>query len=317
MRHHHHDEEEAAQPVMASPAPAAATTSGVATAPVSGTAVGLSPLSLPAAAQQRIDRITQGGAPAVSLSSYGDYVMLDEMGLEPVGAVVGLSIVHIGRIQLTGIKNPMELETYSNALTLGILNALSRVQEEARLLGADGVLLTSVDRNNFDMEEHEYAVKGTALRFRPQPGALHTPTGAPFVCPTSVMTLYQMARRGLAPVAVGFGVCVYHVPHRSMRQAVSQTFANLEVPVFTEGWYTAREIALSKLESQLQGLGAQLILNVDVQQEAEAFGEHTSEFKAVGAGWHRHPEIQQLIPEIDLVPPALVERGAVYPTSGV
>jgi uncharacterized protein YbjQ (UPF0145 family) len=242
--------------------------------------------------------------------------MLDDMGLEPIGAVVGLSIVHIGRIQLAGISTPTELGTYSRALSLGILNALGRVREEAALLGADGVMLTSVDRNSFDMEEHQYAVKGTALRFRPQPGALHTPAGTPFVCPTSVMTLYQMLRRGLAPVAVGYGVCVYHVPHRAMRDSVRQTFNNLEVPIFTDGWYTAREIALSRLEEQLSSLGSQLILNVHVEEEAEVFGEHTAEFKAIGTGWHRREELKQLVPVVNLVSPALIERGALYPTSG-
>jgi uncharacterized protein YbjQ (UPF0145 family) len=273
--------------------------------------------SLPPMAQERIASHAQGGGPAASFSEYGDYVMLADMGFEPVGAAVGLSCVHIGRPQLTGIKNPMELETYSKALTLGILNALGRLQEEGRLLGADGVMLQSIEKTNYDLEEHEYTVKGTALRFTPQPGAFHTSAGVPFICPASVMTMYQMLRRGMAPVALGYGVCVYHVPHRTMRQAISQTFQNLEVPVFTEGWYTAREIALSKLEHQLVSLGSDLILNLSLQHEAEAFGEHTSEFRAVGAGWARKPEASQLVPEINLVAPSLIERGSLYTTSSV
>ena len=323
MHHRHHEEEAATQQFAAPSQPGSATIDTPPTAtgggqvPLPTSAMGSEPTSLPAVAQERIGRITRGEAAAASMSGYGEYVMLAETGFEPIGPVVGLTVMHLGRIQLAGIKTACELESYSNVISMGILTALARVQEEARLIGADGVILSSIDRHNFDGEEHQYAAKGTAVRFTPQPGALQTPQGRPFVCQLSAMTLYQMLRRGLAPVAIGYGVCVYHVPHRSMRQAVSQTFQNREIPIFTEGWYTGREIAISRLHSQLEGQGATLILDMNIQEEAEAFGEHTSEFKAVGMGWVHRPEVAQLVPSVDLVAPALIERGAIYPTSSV
>jgi len=289
--------------------PAAATSGPPPTSSMSGGGT-----SLPPAAQDRISRIAQGGSPGLAFTDYGQFAMIDDVGFDVLGAVVGLSIMHIGRVQLTGIRTPTELEAYSQALSAGILNALGRLQEEARQLGADGVLVSAVSKKHFDMEEHEYSVKGTAVRFRSKPGALRTPSGDPFVCSTPVITLYQMLRRGICPIALGYGVCVYHVPHRTIRQSLGQTFQNTEVPIFTEGWYTAREIALTRLETQLQPKGAQWILDVDVAEEAEVFGEHTSEFRAVGTGWVRRDEVKQMIPEIDLVAPSLIERGAVYPT---
>jgi uncharacterized protein YbjQ (UPF0145 family) len=306
---HHHDAGE--------PPPGEGSAMSMGSAPQPGPATGASPVTIPPAAQARLQQAAQSGAPATAFTNYSEYLMLDQMGFEPIGAVMGLSVVHLGQFQLAGIKQPVELEAYSRAISMGLLNALSRLQQEAGMLGADGVLLKSADEHSFDAEEHQYAVRGTAVRFRSQPGALRTRGNAPFVCPSPVITIYQMLKHGLAPVSMGYGVCVYHVPHRSLRQSIGQTFANTEVPVFTEGWYTGRAIALSRLQAQVEQFGADLVLNVDVREQAEAFGEHTAEFRAVGTGWAHRPGVEQLIPDIDLTAMSIIERGGLYPTTSV
>ncbi len=181
MHHRHHEEEASATQQFAAPPPqqGAATSAGTGggQVPLPTSAMGSESTSLPPVAQERIGRITRGEAAAGSMSGYGEYVMLAETGFEPIGPVVGLTVMHLGRIQLAGIKTACELESYSNVISAGILTALARVQEEARLIGADGVILSSIDRHNFDGEEHQYAAKGTAVRFSPQPGALRTPQG--------------------------------------------------------------------------------------------------------------------------------------------
>jgi uncharacterized protein YbjQ (UPF0145 family) len=272
-------------------------------------------MPLPAPAQGRLQHSTQPGAAATSFLDYPQYLLLDQMGFDPIGAVIGLSVVHIGRLQFAGVRQSIELEAYSQAISMGVLSAIRRLQEEAAILGADGVLLSSlVTERRFDAEEHEYSIKGTALRFRPQPGALRAASGLPFLYPNGVTTLYQMLSRDLVPVTIGYGVCVYHVPHRSMRQALSQTFQNTEVPQFTEGWYTAREIALGRLQSQLEQHGASLVLSMDVAEKAEVFGEHTAEFRAHGTGWARREGISRLLPPLDLTAVSTIEKG-IYLTA--
>ncbi|MFN2517681.1 MAG: heavy metal-binding domain-containing protein [Jatrophihabitantaceae bacterium] len=267
------------------------------------------PPSIPTAAQGRLHHSAQPGAAVTSFLTYSEYLMLDQMGLEPIGAVVGLSVMHLGRIQLAGITQAVELEAYSQFLSAGRLAAIGRMQDEAAALGADGIITqTVVTERRFDAEEHEYSIRGTAVRFRPQPGALRTPSGRPFVFVLAVQTLYQMLRVDMAPVSYGYGVCVYHVPHRSMRQAFGQTFQNVEVPMFTDAWYTAREIALSRLQAMHEQQGAQLVM-ADVVEEAEAFGEHTAEFRAFGTGWVRREGISQLIPPMDATVAGLLANG--------
>jgi uncharacterized protein YbjQ (UPF0145 family) len=268
------------------------------------------PSSLPAVAQSRLAHDNQGGAAATAFLEYADYLNLGQMGFEPIAGVVGIAVVHLGRVQLGGYKQAIELEVYSQGIGMGIYASLGRLQEEARLLGADGVIVDNFEERRVG-EEHEYTFSGTAVRFAPRPGALRTTGGLPFIHGDGVICLYEMMRLNLAPVTFGFGVCVYHVPHRSMRQAMGQAFQNTEVPQFTEAWYSAREIGLSRLQSYLENQGAELVLNMDILKEADFFGEHTVEFRVTGMGWRRFAGLSQLVPEVDLRPAALIEKGLV------
>lgn len=270
---------------------------------------------VPAAAQSRIHHSVQSGAAATSFFDHTYFLLMEEMGFEPVGAVIGLSVLHIGRPQIAGLRQAVELDQFSNAISMGLVSSLRRLQEEAHALGADGVILkTLVTERRFDAEEHEYSIRGTAVRFAPRPGALRAASGAPFVSALNGRLLYQMLKRGYAPVTCGYGVCVYHVPHRTARQALTQTFQNIEIPQFTDAWYTAREIALSRVQGEMENHGAHIVIDLEVDERAEAFGEHTAEFRAFGSGWAKRPEVAGLIPDVDFTPYGLIEHG-VYPTT--
>jgi uncharacterized protein YbjQ (UPF0145 family) len=266
-------------------------------------------LAIPQVAQARLAHDAQPGAAATAFLSFPEYLTLRQMGLEPISTVVGLSVVHLGGIQVSGYKQAVELEAYSQAISLGVLSAAGRMQEEAATLGADGILLQYVEERGIGEEEHEYSWAGTALRFTPSPGGLRAAGGLPFVSNATVQTMYQMMRIGLAPVTYTMGVSVYHVPHRSLRQALGQTFRNTEVPVFTDAWYSAREIAMSRLQGQMERQGAQLVLQIKMQTNADVFGEHTAEFRFWGHGWRYVEGLARMIPAVDLSPDALIERG--------
>ncbi|MFJ4653398.1 hypothetical protein ACIP5Y_19215 [Nocardia sp. NPDC088792] len=265
--------------------------------------------AIPQAGQWRLHHSLQQGAAATSFLGHSSFLLWDQMGFEPVGAVIGMSVVHIGGLQVTGWKTPRELDTYSGAIMLGIDNALHRLRDEAAMLGADGIhLKTMVQRSNLGGEEHEYQVSGTALRFRPQPGALRARDGGPFVNTAAVTALYQMMKRGWLPSTIGYGACVYHIPHRTMRQSMTQTFQNVEIPVFTESWYTAREIALGRMQSSVEKSGSELVLNVSLEEQSGVHGEHAILFLAEGNGWARRDNLAQLIPEVDLTVASLTDN---------
>jgi uncharacterized protein YbjQ (UPF0145 family) len=270
-------------------------------------------LSLPQVAQSRLQHIAAGGATAARLAA-SDYLTLDGAGIEPISVVMGLSVVHRGKLQLAGVRAATELDVYSKSVTMGLHNAVERMRLEAAALGADGVKIDSWYHQHFDGEEHEYSVVGTALRFLPRPGALRTPAGTPFVAYCTPTVLAQYLRAGLCPVDWQRHVCVYHVPHRSLRQTIGQTFQNSEVPLFTDAWYTARELALSRMQQGLEQSGAQLLLDVGLGWEWDVFGEHTVEVRANAEGWRRLPELTQLVPAADFTAPALTHHGYAFPT---
>jgi uncharacterized protein YbjQ (UPF0145 family) len=265
--------------------------------------------AIPQAGQWRLQHSRQQGSAATSFYDHLTFTLLDQMGFEPIGAVIGMSVMHIGGVQVTGWKTARELDTYSGAIMLGIDNALGRMREEAAMMGADGIHLRSyVARSNLGGEEHEYQISGTALRFRPKPGALRARDGFPFVNPLAPAPLYQMMKRGWFPSNIAYGVCVYHVPHRTIRQSLTQTFQNVEVPVFTESWYTARETALGRMQGKIEQSGSELVLDVTLEEKSGVHHEHAIEFLARGDGWSRRRELAQLIPEVDLTSAALMKN---------
>ncbi|MBO0882377.1 MAG: hypothetical protein J2P17_18990 [Mycobacterium sp.] len=274
------------------------------------------PADLPPAAQWRLQHSFQQGAAKSSLLGPSGFVLLDELGFEPVGAAMGIAVMHVGGIQVTGWNTPQELEVYSNALTFGTDLAITRLREEAAGLGADGVLLdTTVTRERIMGSEYEYQITGTAVRFRPKPGALRAPDGGPFTCVTSVLTLSQMMSRGWFPTNIAYGFCVYHMPHRGMRQAIGQSFQNTEVPAFTESWYTARELALGRMQAKAEMARSHVVLDTEVNDAGDVHGEHSVEFIAYGAGWVRRHDLIGVVPRPDLTSVALMDRELMM-TSG-
>lgn len=264
---------------------------------------------MPEIAESRLRHLASGGVPG-SMMHDDEFLLLSDAGFEPLGAVYGLSVVHLGKISLSASQEPSELEGYSQAFTSAVNNAVDRMLNEADTLGADGVYLLAWGSRHFDGEEFEYRCRGTAVRFKPRPGALRTPKGRPFLTGCSAVTLYQYLRRGFCPVSFRLVSCVYHVPHRMTRASFGQRFANVEVPSFTTGWYTAQETALARLQEALEADGSELNLRIgtDVAKQGD-FGDYTAELQAYGRGWRRMPELTDLVPEVDSDVPGLVERS--------
>jgi uncharacterized protein YbjQ (UPF0145 family) len=267
------------------------------------------PGDLPPAARWRLQHSAQRGSAASSFVGPSGFVLLDELGFEPLGVVMGMAVMHIGGIQVAGWNTPRELEVYSNALATGTDLAITRLREEASALGADGVHLhTKVTRTHVEGAELEYQITGTAVRFRPNPGVLRAGDGGPFTSVSPLLTLSQMMPRGWFPTTIAYGMCVYHLPHRSMRQAMGQTLQNAEVPAFTEGWYTAREMALGRMQAKAEMARSQVVLGTEVSELAGVHGDHSVEFTANGAGWVHRPDLVNLVPRPDLTAIALMEQ---------
>jgi uncharacterized protein YbjQ (UPF0145 family) len=214
--------------------------------------------------------------------SVNEFLLVKQAGFEPLGLVVGSSIYHIG-IQLSGWKKSQEMTVLSEAMYGARQLAMTRMEEEADQLGADGVVGVRLDigRYEWGQDMAEFIAIGTAVKHRD--GVLHrAPNGRPFTSDLSGQDFWTLLHTGHRPVGMVMGSCVYHVAHRGMLQSMAQTGRNVELSNFTQALYDARELAMERMQSEAQEIGAEGIVGVDLQEKSHGWGSHTIEFFAVG-----------------------------------
>jgi uncharacterized protein YbjQ (UPF0145 family) len=214
--------------------------------------------------------------------SVNEFLLVKQAGFDPVGLVVGSSIYHIG-IQVAGWKKSQELTVLSEAMYGARQLAMTRMEEEADQLGADGVVGVRLDigRYEWGQDMAEFIAIGTAVKHRE--GVLHrAPNGRPFTSDLSGQDFWTLLRTGHRPVGMVMGSCVYHVAHRGMLQSMAQTGRNVELPNFTQALYDARELAMERMQNEAQQVSAEGIVGVQLQEKSHGWGSHTIEFFAVG-----------------------------------
>ena len=91
-----------------------------------------------------------------------------------------------------------------------------------------------------------------------------------------------MLRTGHRPVGMVMGSCVYHVGRRGPLQTIGQTGKNIELPNFTQALYSARELAMQRMQTEAQELEAEGIVGVTLAEKSHGWGSHVIEFFALG-----------------------------------
>src|SRR5260370_39743930 len=71
--------------------------------------------------------------------SVNEFLLVRQAGFDPVGRVMGSSIYHIG-FQLGRVFQNMELDVLTQAMYQARELAMTRMEEEADILGADGIV---------------------------------------------------------------------------------------------------------------------------------------------------------------------------------
>ncbi len=250
---------------------------------VSETESSYDPTSLegvPEAGRARLEQNKQGLF--TSDLSVNEFLLIKQAGFEPLGLVVGSSIYHIG-IQMSGWKKSQEMTVLSEAMYGARQLAMTRMEEEADQLGADGVVGVRLDigRYEWGQDMAKFIAIGTAVKHRD--GVMHrAPSGRPFTSDLSGQDFWTLLRTGHRPVGMVMGSCVYHVAHRGMLQSMAQTGRNVELANFTQALYDARELAMERMQSEAQEIKAEGIVGVQLQEKSHGWGSHTIEFFAIG-----------------------------------
>jgi uncharacterized protein YbjQ (UPF0145 family) len=222
------------------------------------------------------------GAMFTSDLSVSEFVVIKNAGFTPLGLVVGSSIFHVG-YQSTAWSQSMEMEVLSQAMYTARELAMTRMEEEAIALGADGIVGVRLEVGHYAFAENvlEFMAIGTAIR-APHGQSYKTREGKPFTSDLSGQDFALLLSSGHAPLGMVMGSCVYHVAHMTMRQAWKTMSQNVELALFTQALYDAREIAMERMQAEAKALGAEGIVGVTVKEASHTWEPHVIEYFAVG-----------------------------------
>jgi uncharacterized protein YbjQ (UPF0145 family) len=214
--------------------------------------------------------------------SVNEFLLVREAGFDPLGLVMGSSIYHIG-FQFSNFFQNQEMQVLTQAMYHARELAMTRMEEEADLLGADGVVGVRLTVNRYAWGEHlaEFMAIGTAIKHR-SGEHYRTPDNRPFTSDLNGQDFWTLLRAGYRPASLVMGTCVYHVAHQGIRQAMGQIGRNVEMSNYTQALYDARELALSRMQAEAESVQAEGIVGAQVKESSHGWGSHVVEYFAVG-----------------------------------
>ncbi len=212
---------------------------------------------LPAYVTSRIEKQLNCELPWTSDLTVNEWFLLRGYGFESLGFVSGCSYYHISYQVGNGFfGGSYDMRDQEEALYAARESALNRLQEEARLLGANAVVGVRLQIQD-TVEQHRMAFSafGTAVRIH----SLNQPNN-PILCTVSGQKLVKLLSQGALPVglAIGIGVFYQYSSQADMRQ--TRGFYNQEVPILTDSVYHVRRVAMNHMRSDLQRLDANGLL---------------------------------------------------------
>jgi len=214
------------------------------------------------------------GRAVTSDLSIDEALLLHSIGWEPVELVCGVSLCSIP----SGIWSwgQGEIAVASAAQGMAFEGAVSRIADECTRSGGHGVVgvhvEVAVDRYHVDVE-----LVGTAVR----------PVGASsgadvFVSDLSGRDFSLLHQAGWRPVGLAYGASFVYAPRRSASTSLKQSRENVELSNFTEAMYSARELAMERMQSTALTMGGTGIVEVKVTEGPMPFAHHAIGFAAWG-----------------------------------
>ena len=214
--------------------------------------------------------------------SVAEFLLVKEAGFDPLGLVVGSSIFHIG-YQQSSWKVSEEMKVLSGAMYTARELAMTRMEEEADQLGADGIVGVRLDigRYEWGSDMAEFIAIGTAIKHRE--GDLHrAPNGRPFTSDLSGQDFRTLLAAGYRPQGMVMGSCVYHVAYQGLGQWMKTVGRNTEMQNYTQGLYDARELAMERMQAEAEELEAEGVVGVQLVEGNHGWSAHVLEYFSVG-----------------------------------
>jgi uncharacterized protein YbjQ (UPF0145 family) len=250
------------------------------------------------------DRLPE--APYVTTLSVNEFVLLWQAGFRPLGLVLGCSVYrvtdpgrrpaepHDERVE----DGARELVAATQALYSARQRAMTRLEEEADRIGADGVIGLRVTREDgVDGDElAHFTAFGTAIRAdAPAPsGSWRNARDVPFTSTLTGQDFWTLLRAGHAPVGVVLGASSYPAVERARRpwpvrlaSGDPEQDADEELAEHTQLVYTARARALDRLREEAAELVADGVVDLRVSGLTDPLRPGRVEVLAIGTAVRR------------------------------
>jgi uncharacterized protein YbjQ (UPF0145 family) len=228
---------------------------------------------IPVHAQRRLEELrTRDDGFFTSDLSVNEFLLTRRSGLRPLSQVMGSSIYHVGWRYLGRNIGSGEIASVTEALNEARILALGRLLQEAASVGADIVVGVHLNRAGYDWaaDTIEFSAIGTAMKLERGVAG-----DQPSLTNLSGQDFWKLYENGYWPVGLVGGSSVYHaVPSWGSWRATNTFFGGLwnqELTDFTQGLYTARHHANSRLQAECMRLSAAGVVGVTIEQDTEEY----------------------------------------------
>jgi uncharacterized protein YbjQ (UPF0145 family) len=192
-----------------------------------------------------------------------------DQAVTPIGVVLGASILQVWRPTscqraVTGRGQPLVYSYYEDAIRGAWTTAVGRLEDEARAIGAHGVLGTFVSQRWLtDGWTLEVELRGTGVRVEDQPALAR-----PFLSTLSMDSFLKLLISGWVPCGIGWGVSAVHVHGYDASPMLTQSpLSNMEMPVPTAAVLLTRERLEAQVRATLAACGAQGGVGMTLQMD--------------------------------------------------
>jgi len=240
---------------------------------------------LPLQAQRRLSEEVQAGHPLFTSDlSVKEFSLVRNQGYTALSQVMGSSIYQVGwqfTRNFSWNTTAYELTNVSNAHQHAAQLALGRLEQEAALLRAHGVIGVRLNTRDYEWGQNllEYTAIGTAIRLE------NTPLPPrPFLSDLSGQEFWTLLQAGYYPDGVVTGFCSYYVSlgsqaTRQLNSWFGGGWTNQEIVPFSQGLYTARSLAMDRLLNMARRLNAIGVVGMHIHSNRRLIEQESNETK--------------------------------------
>lgn len=190
-----------------------------------------------------------------------EFLLSEECDIQPLGQVMGTCFYTIENFPVPNFRTQENMMLAHGQMTART-NAVERMKKEAKLYGADGIVSVRIKMNEqpgFGGSLIEFTAIGTAVKVKDwEPEDLDQ---EPFTSELNGQEFWQLIHSGYRPVSIAFGICSYYISSDQWTLPLVRTRllfgrGNQEIEQWTEGLYTARDLAMTRMQKELEESGA-------------------------------------------------------------